>query len=59
MIQTERWNESPVLTSVKRQSKGRKNLQKLLEGIVEPEIAELNTEVESFTENTPQGKEVW
>lgn len=59
MIQTERWNESPVLTPVKRQPKGRKNLQQLLDGIVEQEIAELNTEEESFTENTPKGKEVW
>lgn len=59
MIQTERWDESPVLTPVKRQPKGRKHLKQLLEGIVEQEIAELNTEGESFTENTPQGKEVW
>lgn len=51
--------ESVVLTSVKRQPKGRKNLQQLLDGIIEQEIAELNAEVEGFTDSTPQGKEVW
>lgn len=51
--------ESVVLTSVKRQPKGRKNLKQLLDGIVEQEITELNAEVEDFTDGTPQGKEVW
>lgn len=51
--------ESVVLTSVKRQPKGRKNLQQLLDGIIEQEIAELNAEVEGFANSAPQGKEVW
>lgn len=51
--------ESVVLTSVKRQPKGRKNLKQLLDGIVEQEITELNAQVEDFTDGTPQGKEVW
>ena len=51
--------ESVVLTSVKRQPKGRKNLKQLLDGIVEQEITELNAEVEDFADSPSQGKEVW
>ena len=51
--------ESVVLTSVKRQPKGRKNLKQLLDGIVEQEITELNAQVEDFADSPPQGKEVW
>lgn len=51
--------ESVILKSVKRQPKGRKSLQQLLDGISHQEIAELNATVSDFTESTPQGKEVW
>lgn len=51
--------ESVILKSVKRQPKGRKSLQQLLDGIESQEIAELNATISDFTESNPQGKEVW
>lgn len=51
--------EKVILQAVKRPSKGRKNLQQLLEGIDSQEIAELNDSVADFVESSPQGKEVW
>lgn len=51
--------ESVILKSVKRQPKGRKNLQQLLDGIESQEIAALNASVADFAESAPQGTEGW
>ncbi|MFZ7186597.1 antitoxin [Avibacterium avium] len=59
VLNIETKNETVVLSSAKRQPKGRKNLAQLLEGIDSQEIEALNADVAEVMESPAQGKEVW